>query len=148
MNINSHNATLKRQLAAIILMAAGWGWICGNFVQPRYLSLWHRRRHPARAPARGAAAAEYGILPHIKYAPTDGHALKRRAYGNQHSRHFLHPHFGSVYHPRCDQSRSQFGWGAFIRRLDACGSAGCWFFTLVRGPRATARRYGDDCPKT
>jgi uncharacterized protein YhhL (DUF1145 family) len=34
MNINSHNAILKRQLAAIILMAAGWGWICGNFVQP------------------------------------------------------------------------------------------------------------------
>ncbi len=25
---------LKRQFAAIILMAAGWGWICGNFVQP------------------------------------------------------------------------------------------------------------------
>ena len=34
MNIHSQNAILKRQLAAIILMAAGWGWICGNFVQP------------------------------------------------------------------------------------------------------------------
>ena len=34
MNTNTHYSILKQQFAAIILMAAGWGWICGNFVQP------------------------------------------------------------------------------------------------------------------
>jgi hypothetical protein len=34
MTTNTQNSILKRQVAAIVLMAAGWGWICGNFVQP------------------------------------------------------------------------------------------------------------------
>jgi hypothetical protein len=34
MNTNTQYSILKRQVAAIVLMAAGWGWICGNFVQP------------------------------------------------------------------------------------------------------------------
>src|SRR5215467_15416458 len=34
MTTNTQMAILKMQVAAIILMAAGWGWICGNFVQP------------------------------------------------------------------------------------------------------------------
>lgn len=32
-------AIFKAQTAAIILMAAGWGWLCGNFVQP--LTPWY-----------------------------------------------------------------------------------------------------------
>jgi hypothetical protein len=31
---NTKNSTFNLQIAAILLMAAGWGWICGNFVQP------------------------------------------------------------------------------------------------------------------
>lgn len=34
MTTNTQNAFLKLEVTAIILMAAGWGWICGNFVQP------------------------------------------------------------------------------------------------------------------
>lgn len=34
MTINTQTSNLKLQIAAIVLMAAGWGWISGNFVQP------------------------------------------------------------------------------------------------------------------
>ena len=34
MTINTQTSILKLQVAAIVLMAAGWGWISGNFVQP------------------------------------------------------------------------------------------------------------------
>jgi hypothetical protein len=34
MNTNTQKTIFKRHVAAIVLMAAGWGWICGNFVQP------------------------------------------------------------------------------------------------------------------
>lgn len=31
---NKQQSNLTLQVIAILLMAAGWGWICGNFVQP------------------------------------------------------------------------------------------------------------------
>ncbi len=31
---NKAHSNYTLQVAAIVLMAAGWGWICGNFVQP------------------------------------------------------------------------------------------------------------------
>jgi hypothetical protein len=31
---NAKHSTFNLLVAAILLMAAGWGWICGNFVQP------------------------------------------------------------------------------------------------------------------
>ena len=34
MMTNTQHSIFKAQIAAILLMAAGWGWICGNFVQP------------------------------------------------------------------------------------------------------------------
>jgi hypothetical protein len=34
MTINTQTSNLKLRVAAIVLMAAGWGWISGNFVQP------------------------------------------------------------------------------------------------------------------
>jgi hypothetical protein len=34
MKTNTQQSIFKAQIAAILLMAAGWGWICGNFVQP------------------------------------------------------------------------------------------------------------------
>lgn len=34
MTNNTQTSILKLQVAAIVLMAAGWGWISGNFVQP------------------------------------------------------------------------------------------------------------------
>jgi phosphoglycerol transferase MdoB-like AlkP superfamily enzyme len=34
MTTSTQNTIFKAQLAALLLMAAGWGWICGNFVQP------------------------------------------------------------------------------------------------------------------
>lgn len=30
----TQHALSNRHVASILLMAAGWGWICGNFVQP------------------------------------------------------------------------------------------------------------------
>ncbi len=34
MKTNTQHSNFNLQVAAILLMAAGWGWICGNFVQP------------------------------------------------------------------------------------------------------------------
>ena len=34
MMTNTTNSLSDRQVAGIVLMATGWGWICGNFVQP------------------------------------------------------------------------------------------------------------------
>jgi hypothetical protein len=134
-----------RQVAAVILMAAGWGWISGNFVDP-FLPFFFGWLidlvHFVPAAILLLLSMHYFRVSGIEVRESAGSGGAHR---HQRRRRLLHPRLRGVRAPRDDQPGSQFSRHAYDRGLATGDRIERRHVPLALEPRADSE--GGECDR-